>query len=133
MIIDGKNPELINTKAVNVHDHILEQLNFDRTLDKLKLIISKSNGDKKYTIEFLDVLGFKMTACDFWGKSPHILDFEYVNNCPPTILSELEQMYDVFSHPGCKLANKTAIFFETVMTFASGDTLRISCSKIAIH
>ena len=72
-----------------------------------------------------------MTSCDFWGHSPHILDFEYMESENRLIIPKLfdkEKLY-----PGCSRLTKQEEYIETLITFSSGDQLRIACQEIVIE
>ena len=116
-------------KKIYLHDDILENLIFHRNSKNLHLSLSKSwPTQEEYTIDFLQVIGFEMTSCDFWGASPHILDFEYVEN--GRLISKLfskRTEYDSF----CALKQQKD-YIETVLTFISGDTLTVACEEVVI-
>lgn len=65
-----------------------------------------------------------MTACDYWGKSPHVCDFEWVKD-KKLLPKLLENEY------ADKSMGKDMI--EVLFTFISGDTLRIVCKYIDIN
>ena len=71
-----------------------------------------------------------MTACDFWGHSPHILDFEYVERKNNTLIPKLFEKKD----KDCTYSSlrNQEDYIETVITFSSGDQLRIACESIVI-
>ena len=133
MIISDSNGKTIISNGVNLHDDILKNLSFDRKNHILELLIRKENYENQtYIIKYIGVLGFQMTACDFWGKSPHILDFEYVEHNARLLLQHLQSAteYDI-KDINCKLNNcKSCI--ETVLTFGSGDRLTVVCECIDI-
>ena len=132
MIIDVSCGEIINSKKVCIHDDILEEFSFNRTEKNLHLTILKQNiTDNKYDIDFLHVIGFEMTSCDFWGSSPHILDFEYVKHDEIIILPKLFDKRNNNDYPFCTLKDREN-YIETVITFASGDQLRVACERIII-
>lgn len=132
MIINELNGKVIDTKEVCIHDDILYELRFYRLEKRIKLIIEKELDEtKKYIIEFIKVIGFEMTSCDFWGRSPHILEFEYVEVNDRIIIPKLfikEKLY-----PGCSSLTKEKNYIETLITFTSGDQLRIACEEIVME
>ena len=135
MQIDVSNAEIINTKDVYIHDDILEDLYFNRNEKKLRLVILTKDGksnNKRFSIDFLQVIAFEMTSCDFWGSSPRILDFEYVEQDEATIIPKLfKKIYDN-DYIYCPLKNEKK-YFETIITFISGDTLKIACKSIMMQ
>lgn len=72
-----------------------------------------------------------MTSCDFWGSSPHILDFEYVEKSDNTIIAQLLKKRDNDAYPFCTLTNREK-YIEIMITFVSGDQLKIACESIII-
>ena len=73
-----------------------------------------------------------MTSCDFWGFSPYILDFEYIEEYNDnTIIQKLFNKKDNNHYPFCSL-NDREKYIETIITFTSGDQLIIACESIII-
>ncbi len=73
---------------------------FNRRKKELHLILLKEE-DKKFSIIFLNVIGFEMTSCDFWGSSPRILDFEYAEPKDTSLIPKLfekKKMIILFAH-----------------------------------
>lgn len=130
MTIDVSNAEIINSKEVCMHDDILKELCFIRHEKKLQLLMLREEMFKRYTVDFFRVIGFEMTACDFWGHSPHILDFEYVERKNNTLIPKLFEKKD----KDCTYSSlrNQEDYIETVITFSSGDQLRIACESIVI-
>lgn len=133
MIIDASNSEIINSKEVYIHDYIFEDFYFNRTEKKLHLTILKETelNNKRFSIDFLNVICFEMTSCDFWGTSPYILDFEYVEQNENSLISKLFKRKNNSDYPFFSLEDQEK-YIETVITFASGDQLRIACESIII-
>lgn len=132
MIIDASNGEIINTRAVCIHDDILEEFCFNREEKKLHLTIIKAEtDDKRVSIDFLHVIGFLMTSCDFWGCSPHIFDFEYVKHNDNVIIPKLFQKKDNDDCLICSLKEQEK-YIETKMIFTSGDELIVACESVVI-
>lgn len=133
MVINILNCEIINSNGVYIHDDILEEMLFNRTEKKLHLSILKAEESHKiFCIDFLNVIGFEMTSCDFWGASPHILDFEYVEECDNIIIPKLFEQKKHTNCPFCSLLDQEK-YFETIITFTSGDWLRIACESIVLQ
>jgi len=130
MIIDASNGSIINSKAICIHDDIVDELHFWRSSKKLHLSVKKENGND-YSIDYLEVIGFEITSCDFWGSSPHILDFEYVEKLENTIIPALFMKNNTSSTLFCSLDNQDA-YFESKITFSSGDCLKVACKSINI-
>ena len=131
MIINVSNGKIINSKGVYIHDDILEEFSFHRAEKKLHLSILKELNNKRISIDFLNVIGFEMTSCDFWGSSPYIFDFEYVEDRDNTIIPKLFDKKDNNHYPFCPL-NDREKYIETIITFTSGDQLIVACESIII-
>ena len=133
MRIDKSNANIINSKSIYIHDDKLILLQFDRDTNTLNMFLEQTWPVKfDYTIEFAKVGGFEMTACDFWGKSECVLDFEYVEGESQTIIPKLLKKWlsiEKYESNDFLLENQ----FETIITFASGDTLIISCEYIQFN
>ena len=130
MIINELNGNIINTKEVYIHDDVLLSLQFDRISKKLHLSLLKRNLEDEYSIEFINVVGFFMTSCDFWGASECILDFEYLEHNERTIIPKLLEIGSNVPDSVCGLSNDSHI--ETCITFSSGDKLVVACEHIII-
>ena len=68
-----------------------------------------------------------MSSCDFWGASECVLDFEYVNSENSVMMLQLKKQSQNVSNSFESLSDK---HFETLMTFTSGDQLRVVCQEI---
>lgn len=134
MRIDDSNGKLLDSKDFNFHDDILDQLLFNRDKQEMNLFIIKEEyKNKKYIIRFCGVIGFEMTSCDFWGKSPHILDFEYIEHNSRIVIPKLYNIKNNSQiNPMCKLTDDSK-YIETTITFASGDKLIVACEYIALE
>ena len=132
MIINANNGQVINSKEVSIHDYVLKDFCFKRCDKKLRLSLSEGvNADAVLTIDFLNVIGFNMTACDFWGRSPHVLDFEYVEKADNKLIPKLFAEKENNDYTFCTLKDRES-YFETVITFVSGDKLTIACESISM-
>ena len=133
MRIDKSNANIINSKSIYIHDDELILLQFDRDTSILTLFLKQSWPNKfEYTIEFIKVIGFEMTSCDFWGKSECVLDFEFIEPDKQSIIPKLSNKWSSIE----KNKNNDFLFenqFETIITFTSGDTLKISCEYIQFN
>ena len=128
MEINSLNGQIINSRDVYILDDIFESMIFHRDKKSLHLSLAKIwPVEYKYSIDFFQVIGFEMTSCDFWGADSRILDFEYVSNgiLIPKLFSKKE-------YSTCLLKEQKN-YIETVMTFISGDTLRVACEQIIVE
>ena len=132
MRIDASNGKIIDSKEVYIHDDILNELCFYRQEKRLKLIIRKFKDENDiFTIEFINVIGFEMTSCDFWGPSRRINGFAYVRPDDRIIISKVFEKRKL-DPDSCKLT-KPENYIESVITFISGDQLRIACEEIVLE
>ena len=132
MRIDKSNGDIINSE-VYIHDDIFNNLLYDKKTSTLKFSLSKSNDyESMYEINYINVVAFEMTSCDYWGESPHILDFEYVEYSNCKLLPKLyEEQKKMPYNPECKLIYKKE-YIETIVTFTSGDQMIVVCEYIDI-
>lgn len=132
MIIDSTCGEVINSKDVYYHDDILESLSFNQENKELHLSILSAMEKYKGTIDFFGVIGFEMTSCDFWGSSSYICDFAYISSDESILTDKLIEKAKSPENAPYRLKEREK-YIETVMTFISGDTLRVSCEKIVLQ
>ena len=131
MIINATNAEIINTKDVYLHDEIMLNLKYNRKKKKITMTIRDEFDAKiKYNINFIDIIGFYGTSCDFWGPSPYICDFVYMKKEYQIIIPELKKHGEETPHFEFEI--NLDDYLETRMTFISGDHLRIACREIII-
>lgn len=121
MRIDKSNCEIINSKEIYIHDSMFNDVVFDYQKKVLYVSILKNK-----IIEFHNVIGYYMTACDYWGEGPFVLDWELSDKF---LLTEKLFMKTEDSIGNQRLNNKEK-FFETVIILASGDKLIIACEYI---
>ena len=76
MIIDKFSFQNSYSKNVSLHDDIFNSLIFDNNSGSITISATEAITERDYSINFLEVIGFEMSNCDFWGVSPHIFDFE---------------------------------------------------------
>ncbi len=89
MIINLSNVRMID--SIYIHDDMLESLEFSHFKKRLQLSVLKGDPQdtRRLSVEFFDVIGFEVSSCDFWGASPHILDFECVVKDDYSLTSKL--------------------------------------------
>lgn len=132
MIIDVNNGKIINSKEVYLHDDFLDDMRFNFLEKKLHLsVLYFRDRSHRYSVDFLDVIGFEMSSCDFWGGSLRILGFEYVPQENQVLVLRLfnKKQEGGESFAFCKMKSREN-YLETLMTFASGDQLRVACENI---
>lgn len=130
MRIDDTNGKIINTREIYIHDDILLNFHFDRNNRNLRLIVKefRSKDNREYLINFVNVIGFDMTACDFWGEDERILDFEYMECRDRVLMSRLLDRKNKIPNSMDEILEKS--YIETLITFCSGDQLRIASEYI---
>lgn len=91
---------------------------------------------KEYILEYINVLGFEINSDRCWCvNSPNILDFEYINERYNLLLPKLIEDVNnrTSDHYRKKNLEKTKDCFETLITFVTGDRLRVVCDSIQIN
>lgn len=122
---------------VNLHDKIIQDFHFDRLTKRLVIPILPENeydhNDEVHEMEFLNVLGLEITACDFWCPSPHVLSVSALSkdeeNLIPKYLENWCAPNDPF-HTAKNFPGENC--FEVLVEFTSGDTLSIVCEELII-
>lgn len=141
MLINKSNIHCINEDALYVHDHRLLSLQFERenktlTLDMLGFDHNLELKFKKYKVRFNHILAFYMSACDFWGESERILDFEHLEKQRQELIPKLEKESEKYLGKSPLYDEQMKALFESsiemLFTFISGDTLRIACTSFEI-
>lgn len=132
MRIDEFHGAIINTKDVCIHDTVLKFMQFTRMNKELNLVFSRLNeANYQYTIDFYNVIGFEMTACDFWGASPCVLDFEYVDWAERTIIPKVKHEWSNYPQLLSDISYEN--YIEIRITFSSGDHLSIACEYLILN
>ena len=130
MTIDYTNRHLINDK-INIHDSIFEGFIY-REKEKLLLIELKNYSlNTTYNLNFYNVIAVNCEMCQFWGKSPNILDWQVCDNenLMQAIVNKQNSNKDLYKN---SLINTKKSYLETVITLTSGDTINIVCEHIDI-
>lgn len=130
MQIDKSNRETFKSE-VYIHDSILDEFRFDRGKKHLHLQITDTYPClKQRSIDFFEVIGFEMSAGNYWGPSERILDFEYIVE-EKTLIPRLAEKRKNDRWPDFDVADPSK-YIELLITFVSGDTLRVACERMII-
>ena len=132
MLINKSNFDLMYTKELYMHDHVVGILEFCRDNRRLKFNMITAKLDKNYTLEFIDVSGFYMTACNFIGSCECVYYISLLPDEERKILPKLEEKWD--NLPGlASFRENYAEYMELLIEFSSGDELGIACREIEIN
>ena len=121
----------INSKKINFHDDTIETLLYDQ--EKKRIIIHCFDNNKQnnqYELHFHNVIGFKMSACVFWGCPEYILDCEIMSDDNAILILELKNEWKKVPQV-ISLPNYNNLI-EILFTLTSGDKLRIACESFEI-
>ncbi len=129
MIINSNNGNILNTKDFYIHDDIFYSLEFKYDCKTIVLKMKKYMADKNYNIVFNNVLGFEMSNCDFWGKSECVFDLQYIKQEKYQLIPKLESKWRKESE---SLDDIFINSIEILITFTSGNELRIVCDSIEV-
>lgn len=130
MRMDAFNGSIINTNKKYIHDYIFKGLKFDYLKKNVYAFLLKPNSEEDIiTISFCNVLGLDMISCDFWGKSPHVFDWEFVEGEESLLTSRLFEEKNTHNYLNTKLDYMTN-HIETIISLISGDLLTITCEYI---
>lgn len=156
MIINKDNS--LDIKKMLIHDDVILDFTFDRDDRILTLNLvdgynnesyyrsERENRNEKfawmfysnhYIIKFINVIGFEMTSCDFWGKSNRINGIS-INENKELIDRLIYKANDIkgiihnedgSTKDDIKYINKDN-FIEVRIEFISGDMLIVACEII---
>jgi len=130
MIINTSNINLITERKISIHDYIFLKMEFNYIKEKLAVDILDDNmNEVPHTIEFCNIIGFEMQHCNFWGKSPHILDWEIAEENEETMIPKLFYEKQKNNYDSSNLIDGEK-YIESIITFTSGDKLIVACSYI---
>lgn len=133
MIIKQSTLYLLNTSSANLHDSIFKLMTFDYAEKCLYIeVVSDNSNDRKRVIKFINVIGFNMVSCDFWGKSPHILDWSVHLTQDQSIIKKLIEEKECYHYRFSRLEDEQT-YLESVILFTSGDRLTIACEQIELE
>ena len=109
-------------------------INYTNYKTKVKKIIhlsvSKHNFHYNYTIDFINVIGCSMSACDFWGASERIFGIQHLEEDKRVLLPLLETKWKSEDTLIKEYPYKNR--FEVEILFVSGDFLNIACETIIV-
>ncbi len=129
MIITPENAEILNSRDFYIHDDVLLSIAYDRAASILTAEMKKDGAEgDPYSICFRNVAGMYLSDCGFLGRSPHVLDFIYVEDGGP-LLAHLKDQRKEPPAGTCKLRGDE-VFMEVRMVFTSGDVLEVVCGSI---
>lgn len=129
MRIDYSNNNVINTTAVNFHDYILNDLCYDYQSRVLTMRLSHPSSTHHAELKFCNVLGVEITACDFWGVSPHVFDWISIDACNQTLIPRLRKEQEEKKYRFSNLKSSSD-YLETVLITSSGNRFLIACEYI---
>ena len=129
MRIDAFNCTAIDSD-VYIHDFLFENMQYDYLKNKITIrLINESSPERIQMIEFYNVIGFDMVACDFWGASPYVLDWESIEKESQKFVKKFltEKQDNNYEYARICADNE---YVESVITFISGDRLTVACEYI---
>lgn len=130
MIIDKTNAQKINPTEIYLHDDVFIGVRFDRAACRA---IAFCSGKKKgnYEVSFFNVLSIEMTSCDFWGPSPYIDCINIVKESEQIMIPKIQKNFERYSMPDDPTFD-IENYIEIILSFVSGDYLRVVCKSIQI-
>ena len=132
MQIDVTNAKEMG-REVNTHDSVLEEFRFDRKEKRLYMVISDTYPCARIrSITCHQVIGFAMTAGDYWGPSSRINGLALVEGAEKTLTARLLSLWSGDRSIVCPLGDDPERYIEMVIEFISGDLLRVVCERIVI-
>ena len=121
MFITKKNLKELN--KISLHDSVLNDIIYVHSEKKNIINLESEWEDYEYNLNFVDVLFYEMTCCDFWGSGYNIIEWSVIDT------------FEIF----CKLLEieKNIIidlneYFGIEILINSGDKLNIVCKSINV-
>ena len=133
MRIDKHNLHLLHTNEVYVHDDIYVGMQYDYEANCLVVRLLSEDETRQKTITFYNVLGYQMIACDFWGRSPHVLSWVYNLEERHSFLKAISEECNEYLNEDIILSRKIGHgveYVETMFLLSSGDRLVVACEYI---
>lgn len=120
-------------KKISLHDGLITNFNYNNEERELNITyLDEWQDNKECNIIFIDVIGFKITSCNYWSNSPYIScivplqEYEYI------LMPELfKKAYDNPDWLNEHLISRDE-YMELLMEFISGDTLSIVCKSVKV-
>lgn len=132
MTINAQNKEIINTRNVHIHDDVLVNFDIDIISKSICLTFRSWEKEQCYTITFQNVIAFSSTCCGFWGSDEWdwAFDFEYLSPDRHRLIPALLRKAEVIGQEPTRAVAHIDDYFESMITFHSGDELVIACKSI---
>ena len=129
MIINASNKEIINTRAVYIHDSIFTGFIYDYRNRQLDFTCENFYYKVRHTFVFKNVVLINMQSCSFWHSGRNILDMSSKNDS-----SQLEELIELQNQhqdlfQGSYLDRGIPYIIVEIL-INSGDTLQIVCESI---
>ena len=129
MRIDAFNYTAIDSD-VYIHDFLFEDMQYNYIQNKITIrLINETSPERKEIIEFYNVIGFDMVACDFWGTSPYVLDWESIEKENQKLVKKFLAEKQNNNYEYARICAESE-YVESIITFISGDRLTIACEYI---
>ncbi len=136
MRIDYKNRDVINSGQIHLHDAEFLGFNYDFDNNIIRFKMTEHDYQKKLKLTFHNVFGFKMSSCDFWGKSLRV-DCWYTDD-ENGLIMELNQLKeekrgkgaDGVILPAVSRMDEVEFPLQIKISIISGDLLTIVCEYV---
>ena len=126
-IINRDNALDVLQQKIHIHDYFFEHLQFDYSENILTVSLqSFEKSPRPACIRFYNVIGVKMSCCDFWGETKRI-DCWYVEEEQGSVLlNDLVKERDLHNYDLSRLKDENK-FFESTISVLSGDKVTVVC------
>lgn len=131
MRIDKSNINNLYSDFANIHDAIFKGIEMNYGDKSIKASMLSYYNSERIFVFFHNVIGFDMTLCDFWGRSPHVLGFKHVDESEYKIIPKIFQEIEINNYFAHSLQSKEK-YIETGIELISGDCLNVACEYIEI-
>lgn len=132
MIISYKN--LHEIEEINLHDAYIENIIYNLSDKKISIKLESEWEKNDYNLDFLKVLYYEMTCCDFWGSGYNVICWSKLDTTEIfDKLLRLEMVENSRSRGTSHESMDLFEFFGIEILINSGDRLTIICKSIDVN
>lgn len=132
MIISYKN--LHEIEEINLHDAYIENIIYNLSDKKISIKLESEWEKNDYNLDFLKVLYYEMTCCDFWGNGYNVICWSKLDTTEIfDKLLRLEMVENSRSRGTSQESMDLFEFFGIEILINSGDRLKIICKSIDVN
>ena len=129
MKIDFSNKEIIESRDVNIHDFVIADLKYAPMKNELFCLFRNDYLRQYCDIKYYNVLFVDIQSCDFWGVSPHVLDWELGEEYGNPLTKKVSELQKSHHYTTSRFKDYDKLV-ESILTFSSGNRISVLCEYI---